>query len=496
MSDHPFGLTRDPFSRGATLSADETRQLIQQRVSACGGDGESLFTPEACAEIHRHADGDLEAINALAREALRRAAEGGAASVLPVHVEAVARDLASEGEADETSAASVFQLPHEPSNELDPKAKAWVASFLAPKRPARVWAPARFTPSEEPSEVLPESATEPRDAAPRGESPSPPGDAEPRAESATAPAPEPPAEPTAADSTPPAPGAESAAAAPTPPAPRAEPDAEAGQSRKSRRRARAEARAAAQAGARAAAQARTRVAAQAESRVAALADAGDVKTAAARLGRPDPVDQVWAPVPASAVSHRRRQGGVNIAGWTAVAALILIVIMVVIQLRPRGRRAEPQATKTSGAVVSGSISPLRASDPDSVVGQDPVVPPPASRATRKASPARNRATPTRDPGPAPEASPSPPAAEARFGLEVGSFIIPFRAKEELERLVSAGHPVRMITDWDDGAEVYRVVLGSFPSREAAERAADRLLTSGTVVQARVITLGSRRGGSR
>src|SRR5882762_6706289 len=90
MTDLPFGLSADPFALPATLTAEQTARLIDNRVRACGGDAAALFPPDTCAEIHRHAHGVTGAVCDLAGKAMRLAAAAGAPSVSPEHVRAAA----------------------------------------------------------------------------------------------------------------------------------------------------------------------------------------------------------------------------------------------------------------------------------------------------------------------------------------------------------------------------------------------------------------------
>jgi cell division protein FtsN len=75
-----------------------------------------------------------------------------------------------------------------------------------------------------------------------------------------------------------------------------------------------------------------------------------------------------------------------------------------------------------------------------------------------------------------------------FGLEVASFIVKERAQSERKRLTAAGRKTRIETGWENGAAVYRVVVGPFPTTGDAERAADQMLTLGLVDQARVVAV--------
>jgi hypothetical protein len=58
--------------------------------------------------------------------------------------------------------------------------------------------------------------------------------------------------------------------------------------------------------------------------------------------------------------------------------------------------------------------------------------------------------------------------------------------------MASGHRARLLTAWEGGSPIYRVVLGRFPDEAAAERAADELLATGTVQQARVVTLPPKK----
>jgi cell division protein FtsN len=104
---------------------------------------------------------------------------------------------------------------------------------------------------------------------------------------------------------------------------------------------------------------------------------------------------------------------------------------------------------------------------------------------------RAPAAPTRAPV-APAAEPARREAASRFGLEVATFIFEGRAETERQRLATAGQRVRILSTWEYGSRVYRVVIGSYRSTAAAERAADSVLSSGLVLQARVVTLPAAR----
>src|SRR5262245_41161438 len=166
MSNHPLGLSEDPFADRAALTVEEASRLIQDRVSASGGDGPGMFPPETCAEIHRRTRGLPDAVRELAGRAMRIAADAGQEAVSVEHVRAAAdsdpedgathaREQAAsakraprtepEPTADATTGtgdeiddvpdlpafvASGIELPTEPSPDLPPDAREWVARFI------------------------------------------------------------------------------------------------------------------------------------------------------------------------------------------------------------------------------------------------------------------------------------------------------------------------------------------------------------------------------
>jgi type II secretory pathway predicted ATPase ExeA len=88
------------------------------------------------------------------------------------------------------------------------------------------------------------------------------------------------------------------------------------------------------------------------------------------------------------------------------------------------------------------------------------------------------------------ATPDSTAAHRWQGLEVATYLDPYRASSESERLSElTGLSARVMEAGDSQGEAYRVVLGSFGSRHKAERAADDLVRRGFIEQARVVPLG-------
>jgi septal ring-binding cell division protein DamX len=472
MSNHPLGLSGEPFISPPTLSRRDAARLIRRRVSAVGGDGATLFPTETCDEIHRLAGGIPEAMFHLAREAMQVASEAKASSVSPAHVreaaggapikagaDASTRDVAeSSMPADETGcddaeqdhadavetpadvqargdeppviSAGGFMLPSEPSEHLPQDAAAWVSRFL----PSQVHA--------NPAPVRVARSARPR----RG------GHAGARVARA----------PTIHVPTPLDPGD--------------------------------------------------------------IPGAADVAKAPATLART---------LPRHASPRRRprsRRGGVG-GGIVSVAAIMCIVAVVVLQVRRGALNSDRETSHivpTSAPVTErASTDSDQGSGPKRNASDPPVEPERTLRAgaTERRSDHRGGANaaegtpgvvekraapePSRDrtmPGATSPASASarrpttvatgavtrPETPAARFGLEVATSIFEERARTERQRLAAAGYNVRLVTSQEYGSTVYCVVLGSYPQREAAERAADTLLSGGTVLQARIVTLPPER----
>ena len=159
------------------------------------------------------------------------------------------------------------------------------------------------------------------------------------------------------------------------------------------------------------------------------------------------------------------------------------------------RAAEAAAESTANAARIDSMRVASAAR-DSAAGKKPgataATPPPApssgtSTASRPAS-GGSRAAASPPAGGAP-AAPAAPAEKGPFGLDVGTFLAQERATSELERLSAAtGLKGKVVTRNEDGGEVYHVVLGSFPSRSAADKRAETLVSRALVNQAQSVPL--------
>jgi type II secretory pathway predicted ATPase ExeA len=86
-------------------------------------------------------------------------------------------------------------------------------------------------------------------------------------------------------------------------------------------------------------------------------------------------------------------------------------------------------------------------------------------------------------------STKPAASRPLFGVAVGSYLNEDRAGQERTKLAASTRlPGRLLTVTEDNVAMYRVVLGAFEDRAAAERAASDLIEKGLVDEARVMAL--------
>jgi cell division septation protein DedD len=106
--------------------------------------------------------------------------------------------------------------------------------------------------------------------------------------------------------------------------------------------------------------------------------------------------------------------------------------------------------------------------------------PPTAAKTPAAPPAGGATTPS---------APAAPAEPGPFGLDVGTFLVEDRANSEQQRIATAtGLAGKVVTMSEDGSDVYHVIMGSFPTRGAADKKAAALVNAGQVNQARTVPL--------
>jgi len=118
---------------------------------------------------------------------------------------------------------------------------------------------------------------------------------------------------------------------------------------------------------------------------------------------------------------------------------------------------------------------------------------PAPVAAGKPRPPAPAGTPPASPAAAAPTSPAAPKVVEKgpFGLDVGTFLVEDRAKSEQDKLAAAtGLAGKVVTKSEDGSDVFHVVLGSFPTRAAAEKKAAALVAAGQVNQAKPVSLAN------
>ena len=163
----------------------------------------------------------------------------------------------------------------------------------------------------------------------------------------------------------------------------------------------------------------------------------------------------------------------------------LLVASVAVFLGVRWARRTPSETAVRPAAnASGAVTRPAAET-------SPVVPA-GARKNASLNPASSGAQSTASNplvAPGPNTPPTAPVVYPRRGIETGSYLNAERAESERALLAeTTGLPVRVIEGTEDGAAVYRVVVGSFGSRRKATAALDDLVARGLVGQARVVAL--------
>jgi hypothetical protein len=136
--------------------------------------------------------------------------------------------------------------------------------------------------------------------------------------------------------------------------------------------------------------------------------------------------------------------------------------------------ARPSPAASSPVISSGAATPPPSPSPIPVQAPQAAVLPPAPRTQSAEAPKPAERVPR-------------PAVTRQFSIVVGSFLDRSRAEAELARVTSAGGLAgRLAPVPQEGVTMYAVVIGSFPSRGAAERTASDLISRGLVDEARII----------
>ncbi|MBI5709000.1 MAG: AAA family ATPase [Candidatus Eisenbacteria bacterium] len=502
------------------LSADDTARYIHHRVTVSGGYAPKIFPPETCAEVYRLSHGIPREINQLCSQAMIDAFVEDAPCVRPEHVRSAAGAIrfesvmpgAAQGTATaETPASAPVAAPSAATAPTPAPTPAPAPPPLAEAtRPAT--APPVAAAPPPPSAPAPSAASAPPPAPPCTPAPVTPEPGIPQSEEsppsaeeeaeweswvaslvkaherkdaggATAPAPSPHAEEAERSE----PGA-GATAPPAPVSPRHHPGAG------------ATAPPATAAPGPTAAAVRESAGAPSEPAEAAAPEPASAAApepvsapAPEPLGAPD-----RAVVPASTLPPRLReklawedepqQEGVTSAAprWFAAAAVIAVLAVGALLLQRFGpwsqRRtpARPATTAASAAPTHQVAQPAVATVPTVAATRESaaVVPSPVPVTTETSVPR------------APEGEAPKPVAAVPvrlFALSVGTYLDERRAEAERVRLAGVTQlPGRLLTVHQDSVAMYAVVMGAFPSRDAAERTASDLIGRGLVDEARVV----------
>jgi cell division septation protein DedD len=430
MAPHPFGLNRDPFD-SAELELDEATLLMQARVSAAGGD-EKLILPEAtCAEIYQLARGKRGGVFLLAGRAMRVAAGAGATTVTEAHVHEAAAEAAQtvalQNDAAESARTIIsaiddvpdmpkamgggMMLPSEPSADLEPGQRDWVARFMSPSAAPRGLA-SLGEPNETPRPVKRVVAATPAPSAPVATP-------KPLAESKPAAAPKP-------------------TAVPKPPSLKIVPTTPAVE--------------------------------------AATGEPTDTESDPAGV----PPRRLSAETTARIKNSRGRRRGAHPAVIGGIAVIATVAIgAAVFQLATRVMNQTKTAkTWTAPAETISATSAPASTTPGLNLGAPATTPVEAPAVATPPPTPKKRAKPVE----------TPPEEAASFSIELATYIDGDRANEERGRIAASGYSVRVINASEDSSGYYRLVAGPYPSRAAAEQAADAMLASGLVQQARVISV--------
>ncbi len=185
----------------------------------------------------------------------------------------------------------------------------------------------------------------------------------------------------------------------------------------------------------------------------------------------------------------RLQLGENATSFVIGSGLVLLAVVswILVSRIAIPGRSEPTTPPVRVAAREPDLDLAEeASDSGvSASGDTTVLDPSAASPTRPQRSASRR-------GPAPATIltiPKPPPESEKMGIEVASYIRRDRANQESRRLARiTGMPTVILTSQEDGATMYRVVLGSFEDVAEAELAADRLVSRDQVNQARVVPL--------
>jgi cell division septation protein DedD len=157
--------------------------------------------------------------------------------------------------------------------------------------------------------------------------------------------------------------------------------------------------------------------------------------------------------------------------------------------------------ETATPVQEAPAPPVATTPP--AAAQRPTNPSTSSASSRSTSASPSRPTTTTPPAtsastPRPAAAiatpkpavAKPAAPKSTFAIVVATYLNEERANSERDKLAaSTGLPTRVATAEEDGASVYRVVVGAYPDRRRAEQSASDLVGKGLINEARITSSG-------
>jgi type II secretory pathway predicted ATPase ExeA len=181
-----------------------------------------------------------------------------------------------------------------------------------------------------------------------------------------------------------------------------------------------------------------------------------------------------------------------------IAIVIVIAAVLLVRFGPWHAKA-PGAAASSAPAPTAEPTTSRAAIPKS---PENAMTSAATTPSRQAAPTQPAPTPVPAPprpvptktrkAPATTTASTPPAAKSHltYGIAVATYLDQAKAESEKTKLAASTQLAARVNEvMDGGASVYRIVLGGFDSKSAAENAASDLIKKGQIEEARVVPLG-------